>query len=970
MQGKNFIKFLAILLGIVCVYTLSFNLVTSSVEADADLYANGDPLKRKNYLDSMATQPVYPLFDFNYQFCKEKEINLGLDLKGGMNVTMEISLAELIKSLANNTNDVVFNQAIANAQTQMNLGARDFVTAFISEYEKLNPKGNLADLFANQDNIADLKANASNTDVKKYLNKQAESAIDRSFIILRSRIDGFGVVSPNMQKQQGTNRILIELPGVEDKDRVRKLLSGTAELQFWQVYSNQEVVSVMENINKTLAVILKDTTKNSIDTTKKAAGKLASLSNDTTSTKTLEERKKNPLYTVLSIPTFQQQNGQSSLRPGPVVGYVAQKDTAKVFSYFAKKEIASIIPQNMKFMWSAKPFEGTKVYELYAIKVTSIDGKPALGGDAVREARDDFDQKGRPEVTMYMTADGRTQWKKITAEAASNPNDKKAIAIVLDNTVYSAPTVQNEIPDGVSSISGSFTANDTKDLANILKAGQLPAPAKIIGEQVVGPSLGQEAIDNGLSSTLIGLIVVLAFMVLYYNNAGLIANIAVLVNIFFLMGVLASLHAVLTLPGIAGIVLTLGMAVDANVLIYERVREELRNGKTKKQAIADGFHNALPSILDGNITTFLTGVVLAYFGTGPIRGFATTMMVGIATSLFTAIFITRIIFEWMLEKDIDIKFSNPFSANTFLKANFSFVKNRFKFYAFSGLFITAGIVSMFTKGFTYGVDISGGRSYVISFNKAVPTDQVRSILLEELKGGSTEVKKYGEGGSVLATTSYLISDNSAEADKTVESKVLGALSKLNASSKIESSQKVSSTIASDVKTGAFYAVIASIIIIALYIFFRFRKWQFGLGALVALFHDVMLVLSFFTLFNGILPFPLDIDQAFIAAILTVVGYSINDTVVVFDRIREQLGLHKTDNLDTKEVINNAINSTLSRTIITALTVLFVLVVLFIFGGDVLKGFSFALLIGVIFGTYSSICIATPVVIDFDKKGLK
>lgn len=981
MQGKGFIKFMAILLGIVCLYSLSFNLVTYNVEKDAKAFAKGDEIKEKAYLDSMANVPVYPVFGLTYQQVKGKEINLGLDLKGGMNVTMEISLAELTKSLANNTSDATFNQALANAQAQMNDGSKDFISLFVNEYEKIAPNGKLVDFFATQDNSSQLKANASNSDVKKFLSKEANSAIDRSFTILRSRIDGFGVVSPNMQKQEGSNRIFIEMPGVQDKERVRKLLQGSAELQFWQVYQNEEVVGILENINKTLALTVKD-----IDTAKavaktdtaKAGSKLAGIiknNKDTSATaKTNDIAKKNPLYAVLNIPTFTAENGQQSLRPGPVVGWVLQKDTAKVNAYFAKTDIKSLIPGNLKFMWSLKPMDKTKVFELYAIKVTSLDGKPDLGGEAIANARNDFDQTNRPEVTMYMTSDGAIKWKKITADAAADPNNKKAIAIVLDNTVYSAPTVQNEIPNGVSSISGSFTPEDTKDLANILKAGKLPAPAKIVSDFVVGPSLGQQAIDSGLNSFVIAFIVILAFMALYYNKAGWVANAALVINLFFIMGVLAAFGAVLTLPGIAGIVLTIGLSVDANILIFERVREELALGKNTSNAIKEGFKHAMSSIIDSNVTLFILGVILGIFGTGPVRGFAVTLCVGIITSLFAAVLISRVIFESLLSRKINISFDNKFTKNAFKNIAFNFVGRRKLYYALSTLIIIAGI-GFYVKngGLNLGVDFKGGRTYIVKFDKAMSTEEVSKKLTTNFEGEEALVKTAGTDNSLKITTPYHIQDTDANADKVVEAALKKGLTELGANYQIDSSQKVTPTIASDIIYGAYGAILFSCIVMFIYILVRFKKWQYGLGAVIALFHDVLLVLSFYTILDGVLPFPLEIGQDFIAAILTVMGYTMTETVVVFDRIRERLNESgKTDvyGEERNTLINFALNSTLSRTILTSLTVFFVLTVIFIFGGDSIRGFIFALLIGRIIGTYSSLCISTPIVIDLSKNEVK
>ncbi|RZK35489.1 MAG: protein translocase subunit SecD, partial [Pedobacter sp.] len=631
---------------------------------------------------------------------KSKEINLGLDLKGGMNVTMEISLAELVKSLAGNPTDANFNKAVQNAQIQLNAGGKDYIKIFVDEFEKLSPGVKLADYFSNQDNASQLKPSASNGEVESFLEKEATSAIDRSFTVLRSRIDGFGVVSPNMQKQEGSNRILIEMPGVQDKERIAKLLQGSAELQFWQVYQVQEVAPLLENINKTLASTLKtEAPATTTDTAAKAGSKLAGLENaakdstdkgklaglakkDSTAVRA-ELAKSNPLYAVLSLPIYQGENGQQQLMPGAVVGMSLQKDTAKVNSYLKLPEVAAAIPSTMKFMWSVKPREGSKVFELYAIKVTSADGKPDLGGDAISDSRADFDQKGKPEVTMYMTSEGAAKWKKITAEAAADANNKKSIAIVLDNMVYSAPTVQNEIGGGVSSITGNFTQADTKDLSNILKAGKLPAPARIAGSYVVGPTLGAQAIHDGLISFVIAFIVILIFMALYYHRAGWVANFALLINLFFIIGILVSLGAVLTLPGIAGIVLTIGLSVDANILIFERVREELALGKNIPTAIREGFKHAMPSILDANITVFILGAILYAFGSGPVQGFATTLCIGILSSLFAAVAISRVVFEAMLDRKMEITFDNTFTRNAFKNLAFNFVGRRKIYYIIS-----------------------------------------------------------------------------------------------------------------------------------------------------------------------------------------------------------------------------------------------------------------------------------------------
>jgi len=992
MQGKGFIKFIAIVLAIVCAYALSFTLVASKVEKDAKNYAKGDLAKEKAYLDSMSTEKVYPVLGFTYQSVKSKEINLGLDLKGGINVTMEISLSELVKSLADNTNDVNFNKALQNAQIQLNAGGKDYIKIFVDEFEKLSPGVKLADYFSNQDNASQLKPNASNSEVQAFLSKEAESAIDRSFTILRSRIDGFGVVSPNMQKQPGSNRILIEMPGIQDKERVYKLLQGSAELQFWQVYQVQEVVSLLENINKTLASTLKETTpvaaakdtsaapaaggklasleKAATDTTK--GGKLAGLGKKDSTAAKAEIAKSNPLFSVLSIPTYQAENGQPSLRPGPIIGWVAQKDTAKVNSYFRMPEVAAAIPSTMKFMWSVKPMEGSKVFELYAIKVVSADGKPDLGGDAVSDSRNDFDQKGKPEVTMYMTSEGAAKWKKITAEASADPQNKKSIAIVLDNQVYSAPTVQNEIPNGVSSISGNFTQEDTKDLSNILKAGKLPAPARIAGSFVVGPTLGAQAIHDGLISFVIAFIVILIFMALYYHRAGWVANFALLLNLFFIIGILVSLGAVLTLPGIAGIVLTIGLSVDANILIFERVREELAHGKNTAAAIKEGFKHAMPSIIDSNVTLFILGAILYVFGSGPVQGFATTLCIGILSSLFAAVAISRVVFDSLLNRKVDVSFDNNFTRNAFKNLAFNFVGRRKIYYIISSIIIIAGIGMYFKNGgLNLGVDFKGGRTYLVHFDKAVNTEDLKTRLNPVFGNETPEVKTAGEDSQVKITTTFHIEDQDPKTDKVVED----ALNKGLAGSKYEivSSQKVTPIIASDIVNGAFYAVLISCLFMFIYIVIRFKKWQYGLGAVIALFHDVLMVLSFYTILDGVMPFSLEIGQDFIAAILTVMGYTMTETVVVFDRIREKLKEAGKDDLHGEErnnLINFALNSTLSRTILTSLTVFFVLLVIFIFGGDSIRGFIFALLIGRIIGTYSSLCISTPIVIDLGSSAEK
>jgi len=991
MQFKGVVKFFAFVLAAVCLYQLSFTWVAHKVKDNAKAFAKGDTAKETVYLDSIATQPVYPILKHDYAHVNQNAIALGLDLEGGMSVTMQISLAELVKKLSNNNTDVVFNQAIDAATKDAVKSESSYITLFVNEYEKLNPEGKLATIFSTKDNQDRLKFNATNAEVESYLKDQAAAAVKQSYTILNTRIDAFGVANANIQLQSGSDRILIELPGVKEPERVRKLLSGTAKLEFYKTYDNRQVYSLLESFNTIIAAKNKaakgDTSKaNKVAATadtsksKKGLGLLDKV-NKSASKDTSKLAAKTgvndtyPLFSVLKPMVFQgQAGGQAELAPGPIVGRAEVKDTAKVNQYLRSPEVSARIPRSMRFLWSVKPMDKTKIFELYAMKLSGADNSAALVGDVVDDAHADVDQRGKHEVVMVMNSDGAEKWATITTEASADPNNRQSIAIVLDDKVYSAPTVDNPIPGGISSISGSFTPEEATDLANVLKAGRLPAPAHIVAEDVVGPSLGQQAIHDGLISNLVGLLVVMVFMIAYYNRAGTVAVVAVLINIFFMMGVLASLHAVLTMPGVAGIVLTFGISVDANVLIYERVREELALGKSLRIAVADGFKHALSSILDSNISTFLTGLILYVFGTGPIQGFAITLMIGIATSLFCSLLISRIIFEWMIDKGWDIKFSNPWSSHTFKNANYAFVKNRFKFYIFSGTFILAGLISWGVQGFNYGVDFVGGHTYVIKFkDPAVSTEQVRKIVEDKLGKGNNEVKTYG-ADKISVTTKYLIDDTAKNADTKVREGVIKALSTTPQTTiteaNIVSSQKVAATIANGLKKSAFLTVIFAIIVISAYIFIRFRKWQFSLGAMVATAHDALMVLSFFTIFKDVMPFSLDIDQAFIAAILTVIGYSINDTVVVFDRIREFLSLHHAKTDDPKVVINDAINNTLSRTIITALTVLLILLVLFIFGGDVIRGFSFALLVGVCFGTYSSICVATPVIIDFGKKDLR
>lgn len=975
MQSKGLIKFLVAVLTVACLYALSFTFVTRKVERDAKAFAAGDISKEKAYLDSIASEVVYNLgvAKFTYRECKAQELPLGLDLKGGMNVTMEISLDELIRNLANNPDDEKFNNSLNEAIKLSKSTNKSIVDLFIDEYKASGATKSLASFFATKDNSSVINNSSSEADVKRFLQVESDNAIQNSFKVLRTRIDKFGVASPNIQIQQGTNRILIELPGVNDADRVRKLLQGSAKLEFFETHDNGQIYPLLENINQTLAasqkstpaVAPKDTA--AVDTTKKEDRSLANLAGNTaaktdSAAAMANLTAQNPLFSVLMPSIYQTPEGQQQLAPGAQVGIAALKDTAKVNEYLTRPEIKALIPSNVKLLWAVKPDQRGDLLSLYAIKVGASESGAVLSGDVITDAREQFGPTNAPEVSMTMNSYGAKEWRRITAKASQK---KESIAIVLDNVVYSAPTVQSEIAGGSSSISGNFTIEDTKDLANVLKSGRLPTTAKIVEEAIVGPSLGQAAIDAGLNSSMIAVVVVMLFMVAYYNRAGWAANIAVIFNVFFLMGILASLNAVLTLPGIAGIVLTMGTAVDANVLIYERIREEMRLGKNIKQAIDEGYKHAMSSILDSQITTFLVGVVLFFFGSGPILGFATTLMVGIITSLFTSIFISRLIFEFMLERDIKVSVSFPWSANTLLGANFQFIKKRKLFYTISLIAVAISLISIFTKGFSLGVDFQGGRTYTVRYDNAVNLEDVRKNL-DDVFGSSTEVKTFGTSNQVRVTTTYHISETTDEADAEVLAKLNSGLTKVSDKYEILSSQKVGPSIASDIKERAGWSALISILIIAAYILVRFHKWQYSAGAAVATIHDGIILLGLFSLLDGIVPFSLDIDQHFVAAFLTVLGYSVNDTVVVFDRIREDVnksaGLHK----NFGEVINHAINTTLSRTIITSLTLIFVLVVLFIFGGEVIRGFAFAILIGIVVGTYSSIILAAPTVYDLGK----
>jgi len=993
MQNKGAISFFAILLALVCLFELSFTFVVSNVEKDAKAFAAGDPVKERAYLDSISTESVYNigLKKYTYQECKERELNLGLDLKGGMNVTLEVATQDVIRSLARNSQDPVFRKSMADASAKMKASGGNFIDLFAEAVKKNDPNARLSSpaFFGNQDMSSVINSRMTNEEVLEQVRIKVKSSIDNAYNVLRNRIDKFGVVQPNIQRLEGTDRILVELPGVKDPERVRKLLQGAAKLEFWETFDASEVFGDIQKANdklrdmnaltkgdtvqvavkdsSTLAAkdtLTKDTTKLSL--AEKLAQKADSAKNDSTGASQMndaEAKKQFPLLSILH--PFADQQGR--LFPGPRVGYCLVSDTGKVNAILNRPEIkAAMQRKDVRFIWTAKPQEENKnFFDLIAIKVPR-DGNPRLTGDHVTNATVEYGQlNNKPGVSMAMDGPGANIWRRMTKE-----NIKKSIAIVLDDYVYSYPTVQNEIAGGHSSITGNFGPEEAKDLANILNSGKMDAPARIVQEAVVGPSLGKEAINAGLISSLAGLILVLLFMVFYYSSAGFVADVALMANVFFLIGVMASLQAVLTLPGIAGIVLTIGMSVDANVLIYERIREELEAGKGYKLAVADGFKNAYSAIIDSNVTTLLTGIILLIFGSGPIKGFATTLVIGILTSLFSAIFITRIIFEAFNKRNKQLKFSIPLTAKVLKGSNFDFLTQRKRFYIVSLIIIGVGVISMFTKGFGYGVDFEGGRSYVLRFEEPVKTQEVRETLFKAFQQ-TPDVKVYGSSNQIQITTDYLVDDDSPKTDSLVENMVLSEMTKLSGKTpEVVLQHKVEPTVASDIKESAVLSVIFSLLVLFLYLQIRFRKWQYGVGAIAALAYVVLFILSIFSIFRNILPFSLDIDQSFIAAILTVVGYAINDTVVIFDRIREYLGMHTSKKEDMSTVINNALNSTLSRTVVTGLCTIGVLIILFIFGGEVIRGFSFAMLLGVIVGTYTSLFVASPVVVDLSRRMAK
>ena len=994
MQNKGLVITLAVCLALVSSFYLSFSFVTKYHSNKAVEYAQGDAAKEYQYLDSVAGEKVW--FGYTLKECREKEINLGLDLKGGMNVTMEVSVPDILRVLSGHSTSETFNKAIALANEKQKSSGEDYLTLFFNSFEEVDPNAQLASVFSTFELKDKVSLTSTNEEVKKVVTEEVDGAINNSFNVLRTRIDRFGVVQPNIQKLSQTGRILIELPGIKEPERVRKLLQGSANLEFWETYDLSEILPQLAQINGEIAKANASTESVAEEVKEeKAASDVESLveglENDSLAQleadqkAAVEEYKKNnPLFVVLN-PSVNQA-GQAYR--GPVVGTVHYTDTAKVSAMLNSQVAKSVLPRDLKFAWTVKAIdEADSFYQLVVLK-SQTSGRPSLEGDVITDARADFGQTSAyANVSMTMNAEGARDWQRITRD-----NIGKSIAIVLDGYVYSFPTVQNEIAGGNSQITGNFTVEEAKDLANTLNSGKMPAPARIIQEDVVGPSLGQEAIRNGLWSFALGFLLIMLYMIVYYGLIpGLIADFALLCNVFLLVGILSSFSAVLTLPGIAGIVLTMGMAVDANVLIYERIREELRAGKGMRKAIQDGFGNAISAIVDSNVTSFLTGAILAIFGTGPIKGFAVTYMIGIVSSFLTAVFICRLLLELYAKKEDakELSFTTKLMQNFLQNTKVNFIGARKVTYILSGILLVISILGVTPKvmgKLNLGIDFSGGRNYIVRFAQDVNTEEVNASLdnvfmaakaeLNDEETFSLNVITIGSANQVRVSTNYLINDNSENVDETIEALLYEGCkpflaenitldefksTEINPEIGIMQSQKVGPAVADDITQSAVWAVLAALVAIFLYVLVRFRNFAFSVGALVGLAHNALIVLGAYALLWKVMPFSMEIDQAFIAAILTVIGYSINDTVVVFDRVREYKGLYPKRELNLN--INNALNDTLSRTFSTSMSTFVVLLAIFCFGGETIRGFVFALLIGVIVGTYSSLCVATPLAYD-------
>ena len=992
MQNKGFVKVFAVLLTLVCVFYLSFSFVTRHYTNKAKEIANGDPKVEQDYLDSLSNEKVM-LWNWTLKQCREMEISLGLDLKGGMNVILEVSVPDVIKALADNKPDEAFNNALATAAKQAVNSQDDVITLFIREYHKIAPDAKLSELFATQQLKDKVNQKSSDAEVEKVLRAEVKADVDNSFNVLRTRIDRFGVVQPNIQSlEDKMGRIMVELPGIKEPERVRKLLQGSANLEFWETYTAREVLPAMQSADAKLRVILAEGTTADTDTieavltestpvekkTVSAADSLAAaLKGDVTaedkSAANMEEIKKQyPLLSILQL---------NSSGQGPVIGYANYKDTADINKYLAMPEIKADLPKDLRLKWGVSPSEFDKkgqTFELYAIKSTERNGKAPLEGDVVTDAKDEFDQYSKPAVSMTMNSDGARRWAQLTKQ-----NIGRSIAIVLDNYVYSAPNVNSEITGGRSQITGHFTPEQAKDLANVLKSGKMPAPAHIVQEDIVGPSLGQESINAGIFSFVVALILLMIYMCSMYGFIpGMVANCALILNFFFTLGILSSFQAALTMSGIAGMVLSLGMAVDANVLIYERTKEELRAGKGVKKALADGYSNAFSAIFDSNLTSIITGIILFNFGTGPIRGFATTLIIGILVSFFTAVFITRIVYQHFMNKDIwlNLTFTTKISKNLMTNTHFDFMGTNKKSLIIVSAIIVVCIGSFAIRGLSQSIDFTGGRNFKVQFENPVEPEQVRELISSKFGDANVSVIAIGtDKKTVRISTNYRIEDEGNNVDSEIESYLYETLKPVltqnitletfidrdnHTGGSIVSSQKVGPSIADDIKTGAIYSVVLALLAIGLYILLRFRNIAYSIGSIVALSCDTIMIIGAYSLFWGILPFSLEIDQTFIGAILTAIGYSINDKVVIFDRVREFFGLYP--KRDKRVLFNDSLNTTLARTINTSLSTLIVLLCIFILGGDSIRSFAFAMILGVVIGTLSSLFIASPIAYNMMK----
>ena len=978
MQNKGFVKIFAALLTLVCLFYLSFSFVTRHYTNKAKELAKGDAKVEQNYLDSMANEKVY-FGNWTLKDCREMEIGLGLDLKGGMNVILEVSVPDVIKLLADNKTDETFNQALSNAAKQAVSSQDDVITLFVNEYHKLAPDSRLAELFATQQLKDKVNQKSTDAEVEKVLREEVKAAIDNSFNVLRTRIDHFGVVQPNIQSlEDKMGRIMVELPGVKEPERVRKLLQGSANLEFWETYDAREIAPYMQAADNQLRLLLADAaTEEAVEEAAPALSTAdslaAALKGETAATVDMAQiKKEHPLLAVLQV----------SNASSPVIGYANYKDTAEVNRYLAMPEVKENLPKNLRLLWSVSASEFdplAQTFELYGIKMTERNGKAPLEGDVMVDAKDDFDQYGKPCVNMSMNTDGARRWAQLTKQ-----NIGKCIAIVLDGYVYSAPVVQNEITGGSSIITGNFTPDQTKDLANVLNSGKMPAPAHIVQEDIVGPSLGQASINAGVVSFIVALIVLMIYMCAMYGLIpGMVANSALILNLFFTLGILASFQAALTMSGIAGIVLALGMAVDANVLIYERTKEELRAGKVVKKALADGYSNAFSAIFDSNLTSIITGIILFNFGTGPIRGFATTLIIGILISFFTAVFLTRLVYEYFMNKDKwqNITFTTGLSKNLMQNVHFDFMGRAKTWLTVAAVAVVVCVGFLATRGLSKSIDFTGGRNFKVQFENEVEPEQIRELIADKFGDANVSVIAVGtDGKTVRISTNYRIEEEGNNVDSEIEAYLYEALKPVltqdisletfidrdnYTGGSIISSQKVGPSIAEDITTSAIWSVVLALLAIGLYILIRFRNIAYSIGSIVALAFDTLIILGMYSIFWGILPFSLEIDQTFIGAVLTAIGYSINDKVVIFDRVREFFGLYP--KRDKMQLFNDSLNSTLARTINTSVSTLIVLLCIFILGGDSIRSFAFAMILGVVFGTLSSLFIASPIAYSIMKR---